>query len=109
MDRLTEKLKLAAAVAPRQAAKIEARADRLIAREPEIEARTEQRFAPLEQMLDSAESGMDALDSALRTMSNGPPLEVSNGSENSSQQPGGSGASTEPSQASGAILAQPTA
>jgi hypothetical protein len=46
MSRLSEKLAAAAAVAPRQAAKIEARADRIIAMEPEIERQTDDAFVP---------------------------------------------------------------
>lgn len=72
LDRLTEKLKLAAAIAPRQAAKIEARADAIIAREQQIEAKTDLVFAPHEELLTTAEGGLDQLDASLRLMSNDP-------------------------------------
>lgn len=71
LSRLTEKLALAAAVVPRQAAKIEARADALIAREPLIAKKTDDTFAPHEQMLDAAERGLETLDKSLALMSNG--------------------------------------
>lgn len=71
MSRLTEKLALAASVAPRQAAKIEARADALIAREAGLEKRTDDVFLPHEQVLDTAEGGLDKLDASLKLMSNG--------------------------------------
>src|SRR3981189_1465832 len=77
MSRLTEKLAAAAAGAPRQSAKIEARADRIIARESDIERRTDDVFVPHEQILYEAEMGLDGLDAALRLMSNSPPLEHS--------------------------------
>lgn len=81
VDRLAEKLKLAAGVAPRQAAKIEARADAIIAREPALEKKTDATFAPHEAILTSAESGLDALDASLRLMTNGgDPLPVSGSS-----------------------------
>ena len=77
MSRLSEKLAAAAAVAPRQAAKIEARADTIIAREQDIERQTEQSFLPHELLLDEAENGLSALEKELRLMSNNPPLEHS--------------------------------
>jgi hypothetical protein len=77
MSRLSEKLAAAAAVAPRQHAKIEERADRVIAREPEIERQTDQAFILHERMLDDAENGLAALERELATMSNNPPLEHS--------------------------------
>jgi hypothetical protein len=97
MDRLTEKLARAAGVAPRQTAKIEARADAIIAREAVLEQHTDKAFAPHETLLDTAESGLDAVERALAVVSNGAPLQASGDSpEAPSTQPGGSGASTEP-------------
>jgi hypothetical protein len=80
MSRLTDKLTQAAAVAPRQAAKIEARADAIIAREPRIEQRTDEVFSPHEAVLAEAEHGLDTLDHSLRQMSNADPLQASGGS-----------------------------
>jgi hypothetical protein len=94
MSRLTDKLAAAAAVAPRQAAKIEARADTLIQREADIEKQTDQAFLPHELVLDEAENGLIHLEKELRIMSNAP-LSASDGS--STPLPAGSGlASTEP-------------
>lgn len=75
MSRLTEKLAAAAAVAPRQHAKIEARADRVIEREGEIESQADQAFLPHERMLDEAENGLSALEKELAVLTNHPPLE----------------------------------
>lgn len=72
MSRLKEKLAMAAAIAPRQAAKIEARADRLIAREAEIEARTDATFGAHEALLDDAQSSMDDLLKQLAGFTNNP-------------------------------------
>ncbi len=94
MGRLTDKLAAAAAVAPRQAAKIEARADRIIAMEPEIERLTDDSFGPHEALLDEASKGVQDLKHALATMSNLPPLPVSEGS--SIPLPTGSVGVTEP-------------
>jgi hypothetical protein len=80
MSRLSEKLALAAAVAPRQAAKIEARADKLIASEAGMEALTDESFAPHEALLAEAESSLADLKHELATMSNMPPLETSKNS-----------------------------
>ena len=71
VSRLSEKLKLAAAVAPRQAVKIEARADAIIAREAHLQKKTDDVFSPHEAILTEAESGLDTLDASLRLMSNG--------------------------------------
>jgi len=94
MTRLSEKLAAAAAVAPRQATKIEARADRIIAMEPEIERLTDDSFGPHEAMLDEAQRGLDDLRHQLATMSNIPPLSVSG--ESPASQPPGSAAPAEP-------------
>jgi hypothetical protein len=80
MSRLTKKLAAAAAVAPRQAAKIEARADSLIAAEAGLEHMTEQAFGPHEALLAEAQRGVEDLQHALATMSNTPPLPASEGS-----------------------------
>jgi hypothetical protein len=95
MSRLTDKLAAAAAVAPRQAAKIEARADKLIAAEADLEQKTSEAFGPHEALLAEAQRGVEDLQHALATMSNMPPLSASDGS--STPLPAGSGlASTEP-------------
>jgi len=77
VSRLSEKLAQAAAIAPKQAKKIEDRADAIIAREADIEKRTEEAFTPHEAMLDEAEKGLTDLASQLATMSNNPPLSPS--------------------------------
>jgi hypothetical protein len=77
MSRLKEKLAAAAAVAPRQAAKIEARADAIIASESELEALTDDAFSVHEALLDEARKGVQDLKHELATMSNSPPLERS--------------------------------
>lgn len=94
MGRLTDKLAAAAAVAPRQAAKIEARADRIIASEAGLEQLTDESFGPHEALLDEASKGVQDLKHALATMSNTPPLLVSEGSS-TPLQPGSVGV-TEP-------------
>lgn len=99
MDRLTEKLKTAGAIVGRQTAKIEARADALIAREADIEAKTDKAFSPHEAVLDDAARGLDSLERQLALLSNDP-LPASGKPQES--HPGGSGASTEPSQTSDA-------
>jgi hypothetical protein len=101
MGRLSEKMAAAAAVAPRQAAKIEARADRIIAAEPEIERMTEESFSAHEAILAEAERGLGDVLHALAGSTNGAPLELSSASPESpggrpSQQLG-SPASSEPS------------
>ena len=102
MNRMLEKLTMASEVAPRQAAKIEARADKIIARESKIEHATDLAFTPHEMLLDQAEAGLDAVEHALATMSNNPPLDDSGTSLN-----GGSRASIELAKSSGAgLLAQ---
>lgn len=72
MSRLTDKLKQAASVAPRQAALIEARADAIIAREPALQRLTDEVFTPHEALLNEATRGLDELDASLRQMSNSP-------------------------------------
>lgn len=87
MGRLTEKLALAAAVAPKHAAAIEARADRIIAQDPEMQRMTDEAFLPHESLLDEAQKGLDDLKHQLATMSNIPPLDSSDGSEKGSEPP----------------------
>jgi hypothetical protein len=77
MGRLTEKLAMAAAVVPRQAAKIEARADAIIAAEADIEKQTDECFSAHESLLEEAQKGLDDLKHQLATMSNNPPLSAS--------------------------------
>jgi hypothetical protein len=77
MSRLTEKLAAAAAVAPRQAKKIEARADAIIASEAGLEEMTDDAFSVHEALLDEARKGVQDLKHELATMSNNPPLEPS--------------------------------
>lgn len=80
LSRLTEKLALAAAVAPKHAARIEARADKIIAVDPEMGRLTDEAFQPHEALLDEAQKGLDDLKHQLATMSNMPPLSVSDDS-----------------------------
>jgi hypothetical protein len=80
MGRLSDKLKMAASIVPRQAAKIEARADAIIAAEADLEKQTEESFTPHETMLDEARAGLDDLKHQLATMSNLPPLSASDAS-----------------------------
>lgn len=80
VGRLTDKLALAAAVAPRQAAKIEARADKIIAQEPDIEKQTDDAFSGHESILEEAQKGLDDLRKELATMTNNPPLPASDAS-----------------------------
>jgi hypothetical protein len=74
LNRLTEKLTLAAGVAQRQTVAIESRADALIAREDTIKKRTDEAFSPHETLLSEAEKGLDAVERALALVSNGDPL-----------------------------------
>lgn len=93
MGRLSEKLAMAAAVAPRQAARVEARADRIIAAEADLEREAEEVFAPHEAVLADAQAGIDELRRELTKMSNLGPLPPSDasppdGDAVSSQAPG---------------------
>lgn len=87
LSRLTEKLALAAAVAPKHAARIEARADKIIAVDPEMGRLTDEAFQPHEALLDEAQKGLDDLKHQLATMSNMPPLSVSDDSPKEPEQP----------------------
>jgi hypothetical protein len=102
MSRLSEKLAAAAAVAPRQAAKIEARADAIIASEPELEAMTDDAFSAHEALLDEARKGVQDLKHELATMSNHPPLERSEGSPG----PPRGGAAADPAPEQGTLSAR---
>ena len=75
VSRLGDKLQQARAVAPRQAAKIEARADAIIQSEPDIEKQTDEAFAPHESLLDEAQKELEGLKNELAIMTNNPPLE----------------------------------
>lgn len=95
MSRLGDKARAAAAVAPRQAARIEARADAIIALESGIERKTDEAFAPHEALLSEAETALGDVQHALAMVSNGAPLPVSGGSP-AAPLTNGSDASTEP-------------
>ncbi len=80
VSRLAEKLSLAAGVAHRQTAKIEARADAIIAREAAIESKTDAAFAPHESLLSEAEKGLADVERSLALLTNGgDPLHNSEG------------------------------
>lgn len=77
MSRLRDLVAQAAAVAPRQAAKIEERARRIIGMEPGLEDQQDQAFGYHESVLAEAQSSLDDLQHALAPLSNNPPLERS--------------------------------
>jgi hypothetical protein len=77
MSRLRDLVAQAAAVAPRQAAKIEERARRIIGSESELEARQDEAFGVHEAILGEAQASLDDLQHALAPLSNNPPLERS--------------------------------
>ena len=70
VSRLGDKLKKAREVAPRQAAKIEARADAIIAAEAEIERHANDAFQPHESILDEAHKELEALKRELGSFTN---------------------------------------
>jgi hypothetical protein len=72
MDRLTEKLALAASVVSTQTTLLENDADALIARGAEFSRRRSATFAAQHAVLDQGTKGMDALDSKLSLLSNDP-------------------------------------
>jgi len=74
MDRLKEKLALAAGVAPRATAAIEKDADALIAREGEIAEHSKKAFAPHHAALDQRTRELNQLEDALKIMENADPL-----------------------------------
>jgi hypothetical protein len=77
MDRLKEKLALAAKVAPNATAAIEKDADALIARGPEIAERSKKAFEPHHAALNQRSRELDQLEDALKIMENADPLESS--------------------------------
>lgn len=72
MDRLTEKLALAAQVVSTQTTLLESDADTLIARGAEFSKRRSATFAAQHAVLDEGSKGMDALDAKLALLSNDP-------------------------------------
>jgi hypothetical protein len=72
MDRLTEKLALAASVVSTQTTLLENDADALIARGAEFSKRRSATFAAQHAVLDQGTKGMDALDAQLGLISNDP-------------------------------------
>jgi hypothetical protein len=72
MDRLTEKLALAASVVSTQTTLLENDADVLIARGAEFSRRRSATFAAQHAVLDEGAKGMDALDAKLALLSNDP-------------------------------------
>ncbi len=72
MDRLSEKLALAAQVVATETKKLEDDADKLIARGAEFSKRRQRSFSAQHAVLDSGNKGMDALDSQLGLLSNDP-------------------------------------
>jgi hypothetical protein len=72
MDRLTEKLALAAQVVATQTTLLESDADTLIARGAEFSKRRSATFAAQHAILDQGTKGMDALDAQLGQISNDP-------------------------------------
>src|SRR5229473_7615137 len=77
MDRLKEKLALAAGVAVRVTASIEKDADALIAREGDVALRSKNAFAPHHAALDQRMRELNSLEDALKIMENADPLEDS--------------------------------
>ncbi len=77
MDRLKEKLALAAGVAVRATAAIEKDADALISREGDVALRSKNAFAPHHAALDQRMRELNSLEDALKIMENADPLEDS--------------------------------
>jgi hypothetical protein len=86
MDRLTEKLALAASVVSTQTTLLENDADVLIARGAEFSRRRSATFAAQHAILDEGAKGMDALDAKLALLSNDP-LTSSGGSSVAQPEP----------------------
>ena len=99
MDRLAEKLALAAGVNARVAKAIEDEADTLIARETQIAARAQAAFAPHHVALDARKKELDRFEDSLQILENANPL-----ADTGDPAPliSGSTAPTEPGLASGA-------
>jgi len=81
MSRLSDKLAAAAAVAPRQAAKLEARADKIIAMEPALEKEADDAFGPHEALLAEAEASIHDVKHQLAGFANGNPSPASTDSQ----------------------------
>jgi hypothetical protein len=79
MDRLMEKLAMAAAVNHRVAAAIEKQADDLIAREHEVMDRSTSAFEPHHIALDQRMKELDRFEDALQIMENANPLKSGGG------------------------------
>ncbi len=77
MDRLKDKLALAAGVAVRVTEAIEKDADVLIAREGDVALRSKNAFAPHHAALDQRMRELNSLEDALKIMENADPLESS--------------------------------
>ena len=77
MDRLKEKLALAAGVAVRATAAIERDADALIARESQVTDRSKKAFEPHHIALNQRMRELNSLEDALQIMENADPLEDS--------------------------------
>src|SRR6266849_3671990 len=75
MDRMKDKLVLAAGVAVRATAAIEKDADALIARESEVTDRSKNAFAPHHAAVDQRMRELNSLEDALQIMENADPLE----------------------------------
>ena len=99
MDRLTEKLTLAAGVNARVAEAVEDEADALILREKSILDRSAAAFKPHHDALDARAKELDRFEDALQIVENANPLAVTGNSD--TLEPG-STASAEPGVASGA-------
>jgi hypothetical protein len=74
VSRLSDLVAQAAAVAPRQAGKIEERARRIIASEAPLEQLQDESFGPHESIMAEAEGTMHDLKHALAPLTNNPPL-----------------------------------
>jgi hypothetical protein len=74
VSRLSDLVAQAAAVAPRQSAKIEDRARRIIASEAPLEDLQDESFGPHESILAEAVDTMHGLKHALAPLTNNPPL-----------------------------------
>lgn len=87
MDRLSEKLALAAQVVATETKKLEDDADKLIARGAEFSKRRQRSFSAQHAVLDSGTKGMDALDSKLGLLSNDPFPSSGNSSDGQPEPP----------------------
>jgi len=85
VSRLKDLVAQAAAVAPRQAAKIEERARRLIASEAPLEELQNESFGMHEALLAEGEGAMHDLKHTLAPLTNSPPSKTSDGSQQKSE------------------------